>query len=154
VPLTQISTPVPAAILDTNVVLGWLVFRDPRCAPLASAIEAGTVRWLASAWMRAELDHVLGRGLGERWVPDLAAIGAAWEHFAQAVAQPELMPVGDRLHCTDPLDQPFIDLAVNVGANYLITRDRALLKLARRASKRGIVIATPESAFAPVAPQR
>ena len=29
------------AVLDTNVVLDWLVFRDARVAPLVSAVEAG-----------------------------------------------------------------------------------------------------------------
>ena len=139
---------VPVAILDTNIVLDWLVFRDARCAPLVRALESGSVRWVASAWMRAEFDHVLGRGLGERWTPELDSVASAWERFAQCVVPPETMPAANRLHCTDPQDQPFIDLAVHVSAHWLLTRDRALLKLARRASKRGVRIATPEAAFA------
>ena len=59
---------VSIAILDTNIVLDWFVFRDPACAPLAAAIESGGLRWLASRWMRDEFEHVVGRGLGGRWL--------------------------------------------------------------------------------------
>jgi predicted nucleic acid-binding protein len=48
-----------------------------------------------------------------------------------------------RLRCTDPDDQKFIDAAI-VSAQWLISRDRAVLKLARRAAALGLRIVTPE----------
>jgi predicted nucleic acid-binding protein len=49
-----------------------------------------------------------------------------------------------RIHCTDPDDQAFIDLALAVKARWLVSRDRALLRLRRRAEKQGLVVLTPE----------
>jgi predicted nucleic acid-binding protein len=133
-----------SAILDTNVVLDWLVFRDPACAPLAAAVEDGRLRWLASAWMRAEFEHVVGRGLGERWLTDASALGRAWDRWAVDSTQPTPSPI-TRLRCSDPLDQPFIDLALAVGARWLVSHDRALLKLARRAAPHGLCVLTPSA---------
>ena len=48
------------------------------------------------------------------------------------------------LRCTDPEDQMFIDLAVQLGGATLLSRDRAVLKLARRAQAYGVSILTPE----------
>jgi predicted nucleic acid-binding protein len=48
------------------------------------------------------------------------------------------------LECRDPDDQTFIDLAVAAGARWLVTRDRALLELAREAQCRhAIAVLTP-----------
>ena len=41
-------------VLDTNAVLDWLVFADPRIAALAAAIKGRRIDWFATAGMRAE----------------------------------------------------------------------------------------------------
>ncbi len=42
----------------------------------------------------------------------------------------------DRLPvCSDPDDQKFLELALACGAAYLVTKDRALLELARRSDR-------------------
>jgi putative PIN family toxin of toxin-antitoxin system len=129
-------------VLDTNVVLDWLVFRNPVCQPLQAALERGAVRWLASAAMRDELAHVLQRGLGPRWPVDDTAWQAAWDRHA-ATATPPVAPA-HWPRCTDPDDQKFIELAIGLSARWLITRDRALLKLARRSRAYGVEVLTPE----------
>ena len=48
-----------------------------------------------------------------------------------------------RLVCRDPTDQIFIDLALAHGPALLLTRDRALLALRRRAAARGVTVVTP-----------
>ena len=130
-------------VLDTNVVLDWLVFRDTSCAALGEAIGEERLQWVASPWMRAELEHVLNRGVADRWRPDRDAIALAWQQWARLVPEPQPMPPSMRLHCSDPLDQPFIDLALHVGAHWLLSKDKALLKLARRACARQLQIGTP-----------
>jgi predicted nucleic acid-binding protein len=131
------------AVLDTHVVLDWLVFRNPESAQLVRALEAGHVQWIATAAMRNELAHVLERGDFSRWKPDPAFIWRAWDDWAISKPDPSPPAAHRRLRCTDPDDQKFIDLALDSAA-WLLSRDRAVLKLARRAAPHGLRIATPE----------
>lgn len=120
------------AVLDTNVWLDWLVFDDPGVRPLRAALGDG-LRLVASDATRAELAAVLQR---PRIHPSLPADAARrldeFDRLVSLVANP---PATD-LPCRDPDDQMFIDLAVAVGARWLLTKDKALLALARAAWRR------------------
>ncbi|WP_422009925.1 putative toxin-antitoxin system toxin component, PIN family [Roseateles sp.] len=135
------ADPRPAIVVDTQVVMDWLVFNDPRVAPLAAALTSGALRWLVAPAMRDELRHVLSRGVASRYAPDLALIEAQFDAHGQAVDAVEPSP---RLLCRDPDDQKFIDLALALGARWLVSRDKALLALAKRARPRGLAILKPE----------
>jgi predicted nucleic acid-binding protein len=124
---------IDSIILDTNVVLDALLFRNPECAPLVDAITQGRVRWLATAWMREELAYVVARGLGSRWPVDWAQVAPHWDRWASMTEAPATPVLAGRLQCSDPDDQAFIDLAVTQGCRWLVSRDRAVLKLRRRA---------------------
>jgi putative PIN family toxin of toxin-antitoxin system len=130
------------AVIDTNVLLDWLVFRNPACAPLQAALDGGRLCWLASPAMRDEMLHVLQRGLGARWAVDDAALHAAWARYATIVAAP--VPSLAIPRCSDPDDQKFVELALGSGARWLLSRDKALLKLARQLRPRGVDVLTPE----------
>lgn len=132
--------PPSRVVLDTNAVLDWLVFRDPRSAGFATAITQGRLVWLASARMRWEFEVVVARPELARWQPDVAAAAAFWDRHADIV---EHEPPSGPLRCRDPEDQVFIDLALHGRCGWLITRDRALLALRRAALGRGLCIATP-----------
>ena len=139
--MTDAASPLPLLVLDTNVVLDWLFFADPGCAPLSLAIRHRQVRWIASQGMRNEIEHVLQRGIRARRPAGIGSVLASWDEWASIV------PTGDgplpaTLRCTDPDDQKFIDLALRTGASALLTRDRAVLKLARRARAHGLSIQT------------
>lgn len=135
------NEPVPAVVLDTNVVLDWLVFRDPGVARLAEHLAAGRLRWISAAPMLDELASVLRRqtfGLGEggsEHVLTLAHRSATLINVAP--------PAGGQPVCSDRDDQKFIDLALQAPARWLVTRDKALLKLARAAARRGVMVCTP-----------
>jgi len=131
----------PVIVVDTQVVMDWLVFDDPRVRMLAGALTSGALRWLVAPAMRDEIRHVLGRGVAARYAPDLAYIEAQFDAHSEAVDAAEPSP---RLVCRDPDDQKFIDLALARGARWLVSRDKALLTLARRAKPRGLVILKPE----------
>lgn len=132
----------PSAVIDTNVLLDWLVFRDPGVAPLARAIECQTLVWVTTPSMLDELAHVLQRPALAAWSFQPADV------LAQARSRCQLVPHADMpptlaLACSDPDDQKFIDLALALPARWLLSRDKALLRLARRARPRGIEVTTP-----------
>jgi predicted nucleic acid-binding protein len=96
--------------------------------------------------MKAEFDFVVAKGFGERWPVPLDAAVAAWSSYACGVAVPDEPGAETRLHCTDPDDQKFIDLAICARAHTLVTRDKALLRLAGKAAARhGVRICRPEA---------
>lgn len=132
----------PAVVLDTNVVLDWLVFRNPEGAALYEAIETGQLRWVVSEPLREELTHVLGRGVVDAWAPDRERLWESWRMLSETVPHPMVQGEAARLRCTDPDDQKFVDLAIT-SARWLISRDRAVLKLARRAEPLGLRVVTP-----------
>ncbi len=131
-------------VIDTNVVLDWLVFRHPVGAPLEQALTSGPCRWLCTRAMRDELAHVIARDSLARWAIDEEAVLAVFDALGVAVAAAPLLCAEERLRCTDPDDQPFIDLAIDQRVHALLTRDRAVLRLAARARRFGVLIATPE----------
>lgn len=131
----------PAIVIDTQVVMDWLVFRDPRVQALTRTLTSGALRWLVEPAMRDEIRHVLGRGVVARYSPDLAFIEAQFDAHSSAVAAAAPSP---RLVCRDPDDQKFIDLALARNARWLVSRDKALLALAKRARLRGLAVLKPE----------
>lgn len=142
----QPATPQPPSIvIDTQVVMDWLVFGDPRVQALASSVTAGALRWLVAPAMRDEIRHVLGRGVAARYAPDLAFIEAQFDAHSLAVEVVTPQPLAGRLVCRDPDDQKFIDLALAENARWLISRDKAVLALAKRARPRGLSILKPEA---------
>ena len=133
----------PWLVADTQVALDWLVFRNAAARPLLDAVLAGQLRWLATAAMRAELEHMLRH-------PTLAPWGHDAEHALtffdeQTTLRPEPTPIpASRLICSDPDDQVFIDTALVHHAAWLVSRDRALLSLRRKALGHGLRIVRPD----------
>lgn len=136
-------------ILDTNVWLDWLVFDDARAAPIARAADDGLVALHATQPMLDEFAAVIER---PHFGLDAAARAAARD--AQRARVTLHAPAPDcRLDCTDPDDRMFIDLAVALRVDWLLSRDKALLRLRRPAERRfGLRIGTPEAWSAHRAP--
>ena len=133
---------VATVVIDTQIVMDWLVFADARVAPLVSALETGQLAWIGRAAMQAELFHVLGRGVAADRQPDLARIEAAFARHCRMIEADPAPAV--RLVCRDPDDQQFIDLAIAERADWLLSRDKAVLALRKRALTFGLKICTPE----------
>jgi putative PIN family toxin of toxin-antitoxin system len=134
----------PVVVLDTNVVLDWLLFQDAACSRLSSMLLDGQLHWHATASMRSELASVLPRRQFQRWAPDCEHILSVFDRLTNLCPQPPCAagPTA-KLRCRDPDDQKFIDLAVAVGARWLLSKDRALLTLARPAGVHGVQVLTP-----------
>jgi len=131
-------------VLDTNAVLDWLHFRDPGIAPIAQAIDAGSAVPLTSPECLEELRRVLAY---PQFRLDAGARDAIFEQYRARAGLIELDETGLPAlpRCRDKDDQKFLELAWQSSADYLVSKDKALLKLARSVAKLGrFVILTPE----------
>ena len=102
-------------VLDTNVVLDALLFRDAHCIPLNEQLDAGGLHWVASVAMRTELANVLTRPAFNPWRAGEEALWARWAENCQPLEPRALTGAALRLQCTDRDDQMFIDLALTVS---------------------------------------
>lgn len=127
-------------VLDTNVWLDWLVFDDRGMAPIKAAVAAGAVAVFIDAACGQELERVLAY---PRLRPALdadarSACLAECRRVSRAVdaGAPAQAVIGTLPLCRDADDQKFLELARDCGADVLVTRDHALLDLARSRDRR------------------
>jgi uncharacterized protein len=133
-------------VLDTNVVVDWLVFDHPYMQAFREAVAAGEIAVLTHELALAEFERVLA--YPELKLPidrrvDALAIYRAYSCIA-------MMPEGFALgawqlppgfpSCHDRDDDLFLALTHHSGAAALVTRDKALLKMRKRMRKRGMTI--------------
>jgi uncharacterized protein len=144
--------PQPAAmalpvVLDSNVWLDILVFDDPHTRPIRAGLESGALRAVIDARCLAEFIYVLDypqfAGRGVEKADALAGIA----RLAQEIEPPALPDDARPLpQCRDRDDQKFLELARASGAAWLVSKDRAVLKLARRMARDfGLRVATPDT---------
>jgi len=131
----------PRVVLDTNVWLDWLVFHDPAVAALREAQADGRIEIVIDDACEAELAKVLAYDLGARSL-DLRAQTECLDRCRGIVTRVSQAATAAWPECRDPDDRKFLALASAAGAAILVSRDRALLALARRV--RGLRIVTPE----------
>jgi uncharacterized protein len=127
-------------VLDTNAWLDWLVFDDPAMTPVSTAVAAGRGVIFSTAACEQELVRVLAYPLRNR-VPLAAVLQAQFlARFRQAARMQQTSAIGSGAGdgaaalplCRDPDDQKFLQLARDCCADFLLTRDRELLVLARK----------------------
>ena len=142
------ADPCARLVLDTNVWLDVLVFNDPEIAGLSAAIACGRAVAFTDRTCAEELRRVLAYPLG-RFTLDAAAREHAWARFlalARPWSDPAPASARPRLpRCTDPDDQGFLELSLACGADALVTRDRALLRLGNPRHALPFVIVGPGS---------
>ena len=134
-------------VLDTNITLDLLLFADPATQPLSQLLARRQKQWVATVPMRDELARVLdypllaARLLKQQQTP--SQLLALWD------AQVQLQPVAAKAPytCKDADDQKFIDLAVAHRAP-LLSKDRAVLSMAKRLLTLGVVVASGWGAIA------
>ncbi len=130
-------------VLDTNVVLDWLVFRDRHVTPIVAALERSEAGVWTNGACEGELIRVLAYaqfGLSaDAQSHALDTYRQRARHFAGAT-DPRPLP-----RCADPDDQKFLRLAHDAGASHLITKDKSLLTLARARYGLRFRIVTPQA---------
>ncbi|WP_432422233.1 putative toxin-antitoxin system toxin component, PIN family [Robbsia betulipollinis] len=148
---TTASTTASAllTVLDSNVWIDILVFDDPDSRPIRTALETGTLAAVIDPACLYELDRVLDYPQFARFALDKAAALATTLRLACLLdAAPPAPPIDGGMagaaaamplpstpplpRCSDRDDQKFLELAARSGARWLVTKDKALLKLARR----------------------
>lgn len=123
---------MPRLVLDTNVVLDLFHFADPAALPILAALREGRADCFADKATLDELARVVTYpefGLSAR------AGNLLLESYRALARLPEASsaPVARLPQCRDPDDQKFLELAARVAADFLISKDKALLKLRGRA---------------------
>jgi len=144
----------PRVVIDTNVCLDLFVFRDPRWAALMTALQDGTVEAVTRGDCRLEWQMVLHYTHLPITDATRPGFNAEYDALITCLAPEALTPRTDiRLPlCTDRDDQKFLELALGAHAATLITKDKALLKLARKTAKAGLfTIVTPQAWLPPQA---
>lgn len=135
-------------VLDTNVLVSLFIFDDPRFREMLARIVDGRWQAFTNEACFAEWRRVLARSMFGLDVGKQEAAAARWQalatHCAAGAAGHLYLP-----RCRDADDQKFLELAIDAGADWLVTSDKALLALWRRRELTGrLRILTPEAALA------
>lgn len=145
--LLEATPPVPLLVLDTNVVLDWVAFRDPRVQLIVAAIEGGVLRAATSEACLQELRRALSYAQVKLDAAEQARAFARYAAHAVVFDIPAPSEAADLPLCEDPDDQKFLELAWHARASHLVTRDKALLKLARPLAQAGRFAVLQPDAF-------
>lgn len=135
-------------VLDTNVVMALWHFNDPALAQLRAHCVAQGTSLLTRADCVDELRRVLAYSQFGIEAERQQAIHADYAALASCLAEPDeamLAQWASLPRCGDRDDQKFLELALQGEAGLLLTRDKLLLKLARKVPFRDCMrIITPE----------
>ncbi|WP_110253714.1 putative toxin-antitoxin system toxin component, PIN family [Undibacterium pigrum] len=143
--MTKMTAIIPKrVVIDTNVCLDLFVFKDPRWSVLLEELGNGAIHAITRNDCRDEWLAVLN-------YPHLSArhdsaelVTAVFDRHITCITPAETssykLPI-----CSDKDDQKFLEIARDTQAEVLITKDKALLKLARKIRQAGMFrIETPE----------
>ncbi|SMG47405.1 putative toxin-antitoxin system toxin component, PIN family [Paraburkholderia susongensis] len=147
-PGSHASSGALRVVLDSNVWIDILVFDDPHTRPIAAALESGALTALIDARCLAELTYVLDYPQFMYRNVDKAAALALVARLTQRFEPPALTEAAEDARplpqCKDRDDQKFLELAHAAQADWLVSKDRAVLKLAKRIARDfGFRIAQP-----------
>lgn len=137
-------------VLDTNIVLDWLVFEDPRTVELQRAWDERRLELITHVPALEELRRVLTypqlKLAESRQLAALDRYESRFRvvEFPKGVTMQNLgMPAGFP-RCKDCDDDHFLALAFHHHADAVVSKDRAVLDLAKRARKFGVTVLGPQ----------
>src|SRR5688572_31204278 len=121
-------------VLDTNVVLDWLVFHDSAMKSLREAVAQRRVLVITHLAAIDELRRVLAYPQCKLCAADQEQLLNRYCLFADPASMPPAFALGNLLlpdgfpRCHDTDDQHFLALAYHARADGLVTKDRELLR--------------------------
>jgi putative PIN family toxin of toxin-antitoxin system len=136
-------------VLDTNVVLDWLVFRDAGVDGIARAISERRVQIVAHAPALDELRRVLAYPQckldtsRQQEILDSYRAAICIQPMPDGFGRHNLLLPADFPRCRDRDDEHFLALAYHARADALMTKDKAILGLRKRARRFGVTIVGP-----------
>lgn len=132
------------AVLDTNICLDLFVFHDALASDLLKAIQDNTLIAITREDCRSEWLRVLDYPKLALDETEKALSKQAFDRHIRII-DPEKRDYRTLPVCRDKDDQKFMELAYDAHASCLITKDKALLKLAIKNRKNGyFTIITPD----------
>jgi len=132
-------------ILDTNILLDIFVFDDQRAHPLRAALSNQEVDALVTEGTLDEFIDVISRSQFGLDKQKQAEILLQWQSWSRLVKQSDLQVAPWK--CKDRDDQVFINLAFSFKPSTLISKDKLVLKLAKRAIKEEVIITSDHLQF-------
>jgi predicted nucleic acid-binding protein len=135
---TALTDTKPRLVLDTNVILDLLVFKDPSAEPIRLLLDAKQVDAVRTPASMAELIDVIGRPTFKLNREDQATIVRAWETSSRLLEDMAIEPAP--FTCRDPDDQVFIDMAYSIRPAFLLSKDLRVLELSAIAKPHGVEI--------------
>jgi predicted nucleic acid-binding protein len=132
-------------ILDTNILLDIFVFDDQRAHPLRAALSNQDVDALVTEGTLDEFIDVISRSQFGLDKQKQAEILLQWQNWSRLVKQSDLQTAPWK--CKDRDDQVFINLAFSFKPSTLISKDKLVLKLTKRAIKEEVIITSDHLQF-------
>jgi putative PIN family toxin of toxin-antitoxin system len=128
----------PRLVLDTNVILDLLVFKDPSTNPIRLVLDAKLVDAVRTPASMEELIDVIGRPAFKLSREDQEAIVQAWQASSRQLENTAIEPAP--FTCRDQDDQVFLDMAYSLRPALLLSKDLRVLELQAIAKRHGIEI--------------
>jgi putative PIN family toxin of toxin-antitoxin system len=137
-------------VLDTNIVLDWFVFEDARLSGLQRAWDEQRLELITHVPALEELRRVLTYPQFKLSESEQQAVLECYGSRVHVMPLPDGvtlehlgMPPGFP-RCKDCDDDHFLALAYHHHADAIVSKDRAVLDLAKRARKFGVTVLSPQ----------
>lgn len=130
-------SPIPI-VIDTNILLDIYVFQDPRSTALNAQILSGKLLPVVSEETHAEFLDVLARPKFGLSFDAQQTVLADWQRRSTLHDASQI--VRSPWRCKDKDDQKFLDLAYSLRPCLLVSKDKQVLRFAKRALREGVTI--------------
>ena len=128
----------PRLVLDTNVILDLLVFKDPTAEPIRHLLDAKLVDAVRSEASMLELVDVIQRPIFKLSQQEQEIILLVWESLTRLLENSAFESAP--FICRDTDDQIFLDMAYSIRPAVLFSKDLRVLELRVSAKGHGVEI--------------
>jgi putative PIN family toxin of toxin-antitoxin system len=128
----------PRLVLDTNVILDLLVFKDPSTESIQVVLDAKLVEAVRTEASMLELMDVIQRPNFKLSKEQQQIILKQWESSSRLLDNSAIESAP--FTCRDPDDQVFIDMAFSIRPALVLSKDLRVLELGAIAQRHGVDI--------------